>query len=755
MAKLTKFTQSPAAQLFNQIGSNLIETTRGDVADKKAVGSIVGLEGYNDAPSHNTRLQTESRVVDKIKSTIAQTGAKFGIAAEEFSEAQLEAGAMVLMASGDAPAYARAAMTESYPALESGDIEGPAVNTGVGGVMDYGMSPIALEYFTEQSLDKHMAASFRFNMQAARQDHFSETIMPTIVADPTEAGLLIEIKKTMVHRAVRHAIKDEDNRPYNRRNILDGATDHTVLEDQAIAVVPYRLADGSNADEFISEDLYQPREKEVGDYSVPTAPLAFNKRHNLLRLSAHPGLVTSGVLDESDELNGRVELGELFFTVGKKGGKAEDLQLLRIKTANRARSTFNKSQEGDGMEMSLNFTGSTFTLSGDTVDVDNAKILAADALGSNDYKLNFTVDVKNSLNLQTGVEKPMVSEVEIVGLQDEDGDKVGHESGKGKVIVDDIEIKPVGYTYLATRSNANRRTKGLLIDSVVERERYKIQLGSPLTSRKPIGREDNSQAIEDLITAARVRNSNQCVTKILNVTEVLRETVQSIGKGNQYEIPSIEGVGRHYVRPWYDEANINVNNLVSTLDSKDVDENLTSVILGIIREQVVRAIQESRFQPALEMLSGYTMTKPQVIVGTDVVIANWIERTADKRTLGDQFKYEVVTTNDNRWHGRIQWFFKVGEGEGGLNPLNFGNHIWVPELITDTNLTRNEGTANEVTVQPRNTHIVNCPITGVVNVEGIHELINSRTPQSTVVLGQLAAGGDDAVVGDLIPDGEG
>lgn len=752
MAKLTKFTQSPAAQLFDKIGTNLLETTKSKVADKTAVGSIVGLEGYGEASHHGARMQTETEIIDKMKSAISQQGQIAGVAAESFTSAQLEAGAMVLMAAGDPMAYAHAAMTESYPALESGDVDGPAINSGVGGMMDYGMQAIGLEYFTEKSLDKHMAASFRFNMQAARQDHFSETIMPTIVADPTEAGLLIEIKKTMVHRAVRHSVKEENNRPYNRRNILDGATDHTVLEDQAIAVVPYRLEDGSNKELFISEDLYAPREREVGDYSVSTAPLAFGTKHNLLQLSAHPGLVTSGVLDESDELNGRVELGALYFSVGKKGGKAEDLVLLKVNTANRARSTFNKSQEGDGMEMALNFTGATFTVSGDSVDNDGTTIAAFDELASNDYSLNFTVDVKNSLNLQTGLEKPMVSDVEVLGLLDENGDKIGTNSGSGKLIVDKLEIKPVGYEYLATRSNANRRTKGLLIDSVVERERYKIQLGSPLTSRKPIGREDNSQAIEDLITAARVRNSNQCVTKILNVTEVLKETVKSIGNGNQYEIPSIEGVGRHYVRPWYDEENINVNNLVSTLDSKDVDENLTAVILGIIREQVVRAIQESRFQPALEMLSGYTMTKPQVIIGTDVVIANWIERTADKRTLGDQFKYEVVTTNDNRWHGRIQWFFKVGEGEGGLNPLNFGNHIWVPELITDTNLTRNEGTANEVTVQPRNTHIVNCPITGVVNVEGIHELINSRTPQATVTNTSLTAGGSDAVVGDLVPE---
>ncbi len=753
MAKLSKMMQTPASQLFERIGGNLLQTTKGDVADQAVVGSVIGLEGYADPTAHGKRVQAEGKVVGKVRSLIAQEGGAFGVAAEDFSNAQLEAGAMILMAAGNPQAYAKAAMSENYPALESGDVDAVVANQGAGGMMDTGMTSIGLEYFTEQSLDKHMAASFRFNMQAARQDVFSETIMPTIVADPTEAGLLIEIKKTMVHRAVRHSIKDKDNKPYNRRNILDGATDASVLEDEAIIVVPYRVEDDSNASEFISTSLYTPRERSVGDYSVMTAPLAFGPKHNLLRLSAHPGLVTSGVLDESDELNGRVELSELYFTVGKAGGKAADRQLIRVNTTNRARSTFNKSQEGDNMEMQLTFSGSTFTLTGETKDVDGNVVLAADGLANAKYSLNYSVDVSNTLNLQTGAEKNMNGGVEILGLMDENKDAIGITKGAGKTLVDDLDIQVVAYNYAATRSNANRRTKGLLIDSVVERERYKIQLGSPLSSRKPIGREDNSQAIEDLITAARVRNSNQCVTKILNVTEVLKETVASIGEGNEYVVPSIEGVGRHYVRPWYDEANIDVNNLVSTLDSKDVDENLTSVILGIIREQVVRAVQESRFQPALEMLSGYTMSMPKVIIGTDIVIANWIERTADLRTLGDQFKYEVVTTPDNRWKGRIQWFFKVGEGEGGLNPLNFGNHIWVPELITDTNLTRNEGTANEVTVQPRNTHIVNCPITGVVNVKGIHELINGRTPQAVVYVksATAAAGGSDLEVGDLVP----
>jgi len=750
MAKLSKLLLTPAASMFSAIGPNLLATTQADTADRTAVKSIVGVEGYQDVAAQAKRGQVETNLIGKIRSAVAQHGQ--GIAAESFTAAQLEAGAIVLMAASDPVAYAHSAASENYLALEAGDHDAPVINSGSAGMQDTGMQGVGLEYFTEQNLDKHMAASFRFNMQAARQDNFSETIMPTIVADPTEAGLLIEIKKTMVHRAVRHAVRSKDSRPYNRRNILDGATDATVMDDESIIVVPYRLEDGSNSSLFISEDLYEPRLRVVGDYSVPTSPLAFGQKHNLLELSAHPGLVTSGVLDESDELNGRVELAELYMTVGKVGGKEEDKQLVRVKTANHARSTFNKSQEGDGMEMQLNFSGATFTLSAESKDVDGVEIMAADELGDQNYQLNYTIEVNNRLNIQTGVEKNMHGGVEKLGIMDDDKTAVSITAGQGKTIADKIEIECVGYVYDLTRSNANRRTKGLLIDSIVERERYKIQLGSPLTSRKPIGREDNSAAIEDLITAARIRNSNQCVTKILNVTEVLKEVVKTIGTGNEYVIPSIEGVGRHYVRPWYDEANIDVSNLVSTLDSKDVNANICAVILGVIREQVVRGIQESRFQPALEMLSGYTMTKPKVIIGTDIITANFIERASDPRTLGDQFAYEIVVTTDSRWLQRIQWFLKVGEGEGGLNPLNFGNHIWVPELITDTNLTRNEGTANEVTVQPRNTHIVNCPITGVVNVKGIYELINSRTPLAIVTTNELSGGGnEDLVIGDLTP----
>jgi hypothetical protein len=69
--------------------------------------------------------------------------------------------------------------------------------------------------------------------------------------------------------------------------------------------------------------------------------------------------------------------------------------------------------------------------------------------------------------------------------------------------------------------------------------------------------------------------------------------------------------------------------------------------------------------------------------------------------------------------------------------------LWVPELVSDTNMIRNDGAANELTVQPRNYHVVNCPVTGVIFVTGLHAYLHGK-PSIGV---QLAEN-----LGDLITD---
>lgn len=738
MAKFNKRVGNGVTADLLSAASNVLTANESSLRDPGLVSHLVGVEGFSDGTQRDL---TQTAVTDQFQHNIAS----LNLGLESFTQAQLEAGSIIAMAKGNPEVYAAAAMRTDFPALESRDFDASMIVAGAHGSQDTDANAVGLEYFNETTLDKHMAASLIFNVQAARQNDFSESFFPTITIDPSECGLLIEIQKTMVYRGVRHAMHDKDSQSYQRRNILDAATDYTVLEDRSIEFIPYMNEDGTNAGNFIPEAVIAPQSVQVNNYFVRTNPLLFNGADkNLLRLSAHPGLVTSGVLDESDEFDGRVALSELLFAIKKKGEGDDKAKVLRQKTVNLARASFNKSQEGDGREMTLDFRGNTFTLHAGTVDISNAPIPALQDIVAGEYKVKFSVQVHATFNLQTGLETAMAGTVRIEALVDADGKVVDVTTGAGKALVDAFEIKAYGYNYKATRSNSNRRNKGLLLDNVTERERYKITLGSPITSRKPVGRTDNSQSLNDLITAARMRNDNLAITKLLNYTEVLKDATAAIT--NPYDVVTIEGAGRHYIRPWYDEAEFDVQSRVAALQSTDVADALREALLIQLRDQVTRAYQESRFQPALEMLSGYTQTKPKVIIGTDIVTANWLWEKGDLRTLGDAFEYKIVTTNDMRFYGRIQWCYSVGNGN--YSPLNFGNMLWVPELITDTNLTRNDAVANELTVQPRNYHVVNCPITGVVNVKGLHDYLQGR-PSIGVQLTESLGG----LITDAVMDG--
>ena len=53
------------------------------------------------------------------------------------------------------------------------------------------------------------------------------------------------------------------------------------------------------------------------------------------------------------------------------------------------------------------------------------------------------------------------------------------------------------------------------------------------------------------------------------------------------------------------------------------------------------------------------------------------------------------------------------------NILNFGNHIYSPEITIQVPITRNGQISNELAVQPRFLHLVHCPIMTVLQVSGI------------------------------------
>ena len=58
------------------------------------------------------------------------------------------------------------------------------------------------------------------------------------------------------------------------------------------------------------------------------------------------------------------------------------------------------------------------------------------------------------------------------------------------------------------------------------------------------------------------------------------------------------------------------------------------------------------------------------------------------------------------------------------NILNFGNHLYSPEITIQVPITRDNAISNELAVQPRFLHVVHLPIMTVLQVNGISDSLN-------------------------------
>ncbi|MNX83391.1 hypothetical protein D3C86_1151530 [compost metagenome] len=101
-----------------------------------------------------------------------------------------------------------------------------------------------------------------------------------------------------------------------------------------------------------------------------------------------------------------------------------------------------------------------------------------------------------------------------------------------------------------------------------------------------------------------------------------------------------------------------------------------------------------------------------------------------------------MTTVDQRIRHTIFWTFK--RASEGLDPLNCGTHLWIPELISHVNVSRDETQIREAMVQPRNRHINHLPILGKINVIGLNEVLSEGWSIPVATFPVAADGGADS-----------
>ena len=562
-----------------------------------------------------------------------------------------------------------------------------------------------------------------FNIAAAKQEDFAETFYKTTVITPDQVGMTMSVTQSLIHGEVRHNISGEET-DFGKRNLIEAFADPTILESKSTKVVPYLSPDGTNEKFFIDPDLLEPREVDIDGVTVITNALSVGVTMDILGLSQAPGILDGNVMDSTDSLDSRIALEQVYMKVTKGEGDDAVVGLVAFNVMNLARSAFNKSTEGTGNEMELNFRTEAFSLKEMTMDVSGRKLMT-DFGDLANYHIQFNSTMTGTANVETGSLGVFSANLEISNVWDKTGNtKIAKTDTAFITAIEDVTFEIVAYDADLYRTNSNIRTRGTILDTEIITEGYKVRLGPPISVPAPIsGAGRTGVDLKSLINAVRTRTSNDAVTALLNFTKRMKAYA---GATNGLDpVPAVEGIARFLIKPTYREQTVDLLKIVDSEKSSEKADDIRSALVEAIRHEIYHLIVDSNYQVALDFDTGVSGSTPKVIIGTDPILERYIIEYGDSRTLSaGMTDFTIVTTLDVRMKNKIILTFTRDGREA--DPLSFGTHVYMPELTTAVQVTRNGNTTKENQVQPRNLHVNNLPIIAVIDVQNLEQIIYSK-----------------------------
>lgn len=644
-----------------------------------------------------------------VRSNIVASLEAAGIENPDQDSVGVEAATIIAMGLGDYEAYHDKASQ-------------PTVSTEGVTVIADGQGVPAMEAFDQSKIGNYQSYSMAFNLESAQQDEFGETLFPTIVLTPEVGGLDVNIEQTVVHREVRRAATG-DVTDFNKRKVLDAVVDHTILESETTRIYPIVLDDGSNAKFFTDDAVVAKQTKSVDGVDITTAPLKPGVSVDLLALSSGSPLNGGQELTDEDSIDSNAGLDVIYVKV--TDAAATKSSVIAVSVKGLPRSSFFKSPEGNSeREMSIQFSNETVVLQSDRKDIAG---IAAEALASlNDQKLNITLQMSGKLDLETGELNLYSPAPSANGLFAVDGQGISINTGAGKALIDNLSFELVGYTLEAYHSNANLRHRGILGSYTGKVERYSIGFNAPITAKAPINESDKRKAtdLKTITAISRTRNANDAVSKLFSRAEMLKQYAEAVA--GDMPVPEIEGAGRHLVSPYYKELTIDMAAVINSTKSHEKAVDVADTIINAIRALAYPMAQDSNYQTALETITNGRETKPRLVIATDSVLQRHIMVSGDERSASIGMDHKVVTSADKRMTGEIFLTFAREAASGEADPLSFGAHGWIPEMVSSAQVSRGGSTANVTTVQTRNRHIGLLPVMARIKVINLDKVLSEK-----------------------------
>jgi hypothetical protein len=685
------------------------------------VGQISASRSFNDEKIGQYAISTESlgsneeqlltNVYNNIESTIKTITQDFNISTEAF---QLEAasiggilGSNPKMFLASKPRSVGADMTVMVPNVSNSFMERPQLST---------------EAYDERDNRNAQLYSIIYNLLASRQDDFGETFFPTIVVNPNEVGVTLSVKLFYVYNDFKRSVTGSLAN-YARKSVIRAYADAEILKNEMTKAIPVLRTGGGvddNSDKFVAVATVPSWSVNVGGgIVVPTGALKVDQKVDLIGLSQTNELLNSGIMGPSDTLDTYLKLESVFLSVVD----GANTSVIKVAVDNIPGSTFTYAPQGNSRRMMLSMDTDGLVLDSSTVEISGA---APDALAElATHKARIQMSISGNIVLDKSeclVNRGSVSLVVLRNAADQLVTGATFNTLAAKFAAAEI----IGYTVTAFRANSNIRQRGQLLDSQTEYRVISVPYRSPLSVIMPAvnSNGDDNSALQTLITTTGIRVSNEAVSSLLKA-QVSLAAYKSVADPNG-DLPEVSAIGHYYVKPTYFAESMDLALTVDNLKSHEKLKDIRAAIVEKIRYFANAMFRDSEYKAAASVLTGNTGFKPTVIVGTDPVIYNYIMADGDLRTLGETFDVRVVSTLDTRVAGKIFISFGVFDSSRNtsINPLNFGNMLWSPELTISMPVSRDGQTSRELIVAPRFLHNVNLPMMTVLSVSGLPAVMN-------------------------------
>lgn len=691
--------------------ATLLNTRGAELTSRDAVSMMVSNESISDVAQQDA-IAIYQDAEQEVRNALAEG---LGVSPESLTDSQVEAATITMLAHANPSAYQHAAQSTTVVGTEGVDVMSQNI-TGSNGNIDARLNP-GFESFDDNDLRGYLPMSIVFNAAGALQDEFGEAFYPTQVLTPDVQGYEVKLQYTTVMNAVKRAITG-DVTDFAKRSIIEAAVKSDILESTAGDIVPFVMADESNAAYFVDKAVIPYTAVDVNGKTVNTSPLAIDAEFDLLGMSRPAGTV-GGVLDHTDQIAQGVTLSAIYVKFAKADDSASSIH--RIATKGLPRSYFLADQEGESRNTTLNFSNNDFAFTADSVDL--AGVAGAGlAVVPAGHTLKVGFKVIGDCNLDTGVTSLNAPVAKVTGLVDASDKTISIKAGAGKTVADDVVVTVLGYDLDAKYSNTNLRTEGLLVDTSTISEKYRITLGAPISAQKPVGAAAGTGIeVKSLINTLRVAAKNRAVTSLLNYVEAIKQFKPVAGQ----PVAQVPGIGRYVVTPTYMEENIDFDTdaVLNVMRSHEKREDIQAVICDMIRSMAYEMNRKSGYSAALEADQSGVGVKPRLVIGTDEVLQQYLMITGDDRTVSVGYDHTIVTTPDERMEDKI--IFTFSRGKAG-DALSFGTRAFVPELASTQNIQFDGSVKAQTTVQPREGNFNHLPIVGVINVKNLEKVLGKK-----------------------------